>query len=109
MSRYGAGWAIVPTSRTAQPVSEDGYLVISGTTQIDDDVVFGLIDSGRPSAPTTRQLPTVLAELDGAGGAVYDPLVALAAREHDALATRDGRARATYEAVGVRGEVAAAG
>lgn len=38
-----------------------------------------------------------------AGGAVYDGLVALAAAEHDLrLATRDARARATYEALGVR-------
>jgi predicted nucleic acid-binding protein len=37
-----------------------------------------------------------------AGGAVYDALVALAAKEHGAaLATRDARARGTYDAVGV--------
>ncbi len=49
------------------------------------------------------RLPDVLAELGIAGGAVYDSLVALAALEHDAdLATRDLRAKATYEAVGVR-------
>lgn len=38
-----------------------------------------------------------------AGGAVYDGLVALAAKEHGAtLATRDARARGTYDAVGVK-------
>ncbi len=38
-----------------------------------------------------------------AGGAVYDALVALAAKEHGApLATRDARARGTYDAVGVK-------
>ncbi len=43
-----------------------------------------------------------------AGGAVYDGLVALAAREHGlVLATRDARARSTYEAVGVTTEVIA--
>ena len=37
-----------------------------------------------------------------AGGTVYDALVALAAKEHGAaLATRDARARGTYDAVGV--------
>jgi predicted nucleic acid-binding protein len=42
------------------------------------------------------------------GGATYDGLVALAAREHGvALATRDARARATYEALGVDTEVVA--
>jgi predicted nucleic acid-binding protein len=36
------------------------------------------------------------------GGAIYDALVALAAREHAvALATRDARARSTYESAGV--------
>jgi predicted nucleic acid-binding protein len=43
-----------------------------------------------------------------AGGATYDGLVALAARERGAvLFTRDGRARATYEALGVKTEVLA--
>lgn len=53
--------------------------------------------------PTSRRLPEILAERGVWGGAVYDALVALAAVEHDAeLATRDARARATYEAVGAR-------
>lgn len=52
---------------------------------------------------TARRLPWELADRRVAGGAVYDALVGLAAAEHDVeLATRDGRARATYEAVGVR-------
>lgn len=51
---------------------------------------------------TRRRLPEVLARLEIAGGAVYDGLVALAAAEHGAtLATRDARARDTYERVGV--------
>lgn len=54
------------------------------------------------------RLPEVLGRLGIAGGAVYDALVALAALEHDAeLATRDARARSTYEVVGVRVIVAA--
>ena len=57
---------------------------------------------------TTRRLAETFARLDISGGAVYDALVALAAVEHDAeLATRDGRARATYEAVGARVVIAA--
>ena len=49
------------------------------------------------------RLPEVLSRLEIAGGAVYDALVALAALEHGAdLATRDARARLTYETVGVR-------
>ena len=44
-----------------------------------------------------------LAQHGIAGGAVYDALVGLAATEHNVeLGTRDGRARATYEALGVR-------
>jgi predicted nucleic acid-binding protein len=54
------------------------------------------------SGVRTRKLPDTLARLGIAGGAVYDALVALAAKEHGAaLATRDGRARGTYDAVGV--------
>jgi predicted nucleic acid-binding protein len=56
----------------------------------------------------SARLPDVLADLGIAGGAVYDALVAFAAVEHHAeLATRDARARATYEIVGAR--VVAAG
>jgi predicted nucleic acid-binding protein len=59
-------------------------------------------------ARTTRRIPEVLSELDIAGGAVYDALVALAAVEHGAdLATRDVRARPTYETIGARIVVAA--
>lgn len=47
ISRYGAGLQLVPTGRTARLVDEAGALVATGETTIDDDVVFGLIDSGR--------------------------------------------------------------
>jgi len=47
-------------------------------------------------------VPRLLAELDIVGGAVYDGLVGLAAKANDLpLATRDVRAAATYEALGV--------
>jgi predicted nucleic acid-binding protein len=47
-------------------------------------------------------LPALLAPLGIAGGAVYDALVALAARAAPApLLTRDARAIATYRALGV--------
>ncbi len=58
-------------------------------------------------AENSRQLPDILAAKAIAGGAVYDAMVALAALEYDCvLATRDSRAKATYEAVGVRVEIA---
>lgn len=54
-------------------------------------------------ADTAGRLPDVLSRLGIAGSAVYDALVALAAAEHGVdLATRDARARSTYETVGVR-------
>ncbi|HVA61828.1 MAG TPA: type II toxin-antitoxin system VapC family toxin [Mycobacteriales bacterium] len=54
------------------------------------------------SGPRSRRLPETLSRLGIAGGGVYDAMVALAAKDHGVpLATRDGRARGTYEAVGV--------
>jgi len=50
---------------------------------------------------TARRLPDLLSRMEIAGGAVYDALVALAALEHKVdLATRDARARDTYEKIG---------
>jgi toxin FitB len=55
------------------------------------------------SGSSARKVYTTLSSLGIAGGAVYDGLVALAAKEHGvALATRDARARGTYDAVGVK-------
>ncbi len=47
ISYYGAGLQLVPTGRTARLVDEAGALVATGDTTIDDDVVFGLLDTGR--------------------------------------------------------------
>jgi len=47
ISRYGAGLQLLPTGRTARLVDEGGVLVAAGEATIDDDVVFGLIDTGR--------------------------------------------------------------
>ncbi|CAN5219608.1 type II toxin-antitoxin system antitoxin VapB27 [soil metagenome] len=47
ISRYGAGLQLVPAGRTARLVEDAGWLVATGDTIIDDDVVFGLIDAGR--------------------------------------------------------------
>ena len=53
-------------------------------------------------AATARRLPLTLARLGVTGGAVYDALVAFAARENRlTLATRDARALSTYALVGV--------
>ena len=55
------------------------------------------------SAEQARTVHATLSRIRIAGGAVYDALVALAAKENGApLATRDARARGTYDAVGVK-------
>lgn len=55
-----------------------------------------------PDPPTLRNLPNILAPLGIAGGAVYDALVGLAARDNSVqLATRDARALPTYERLGI--------
>jgi AbrB family looped-hinge helix DNA binding protein len=47
ISRYGPGLVVVPAGRTARVIEEAGVLVATGSTAIDDDVVFGLLDAGR--------------------------------------------------------------
>ena len=57
-------------------------------------------------AEELADLPTVLAPLGIAGGAVYDALVGLAARAADIpLVTRDARALGTYAALGTEIEI----
>jgi predicted nucleic acid-binding protein len=81
-------------------------------TRLPGDIRLGLEDAARLlterfstpltlSAEATGSTPKTFARLGIAGGAVYDALIGLAAAEFGAiLATRDKRARATYEAVG---------
>jgi predicted nucleic acid-binding protein len=53
-----------------------------------------------------RRLPDILCKLEIAGGAVYDAVVALAAVGNQVpLATRDARAKATYDRVGIEVQV----
>lgn len=57
-------------------------------------------------AKVAARLPSILSELGIAGGAVYDALVALAALGNECtLATRDARAKSTYDTVGARVEI----
>lgn len=59
-----------------------------------------------PSPDATAELLAALPEAGIAGGAVYDALVALAAREHALpLVTRDRRAVETYHWVGATTEL----
>lgn len=55
-----------------------------------------------PSPETSAGFHQLCADRGIAGGAVYDALVAVAARDNDVvLATMDARARGTYDRVGV--------
>ncbi|MBA2695018.1 MAG: AbrB/MazE/SpoVT family DNA-binding domain-containing protein [Ornithinimicrobium sp.] len=47
ISRYGAGLQVTVGGRTARLVEEDGVLVATSETEIDDETVFALIDAGR--------------------------------------------------------------
>lgn len=94
---------------TAQSLAET-YSVLTrlpGDARLAPLDAVALIDAnfGPPvllDAKTNRRLAAVLAGLGVAGGAVYDALVALAARHAGlTLATRDRRAASTYFAVGV--------
>ncbi len=65
---------------------------------IDENFAESLALGARAARAAHREL----ARRGIAGGATYDGLVALAAREHGViLVTRDARARFTYEALGV--------
>ena len=47
VSRHGPGLQISPAGRVARLTEENGVLVATGDTTIDDETVFGVIDSGR--------------------------------------------------------------
>ena len=47
ISRYGDGLRLTRSGRTSTLVTENGVLVASSATEIDDDIVFDLIDAGR--------------------------------------------------------------
>ncbi|CAN5375291.1 type II toxin-antitoxin system antitoxin VapB27 [soil metagenome] len=47
VSLYGGGLQLVPTGRTARLRSVGGTLVAESSTVVTDDMVFGLMDSGR--------------------------------------------------------------
>ena len=81
---------------------------LPGDARLSADDAARLLDA-RFTTPLTLsgsragKVLSALSRLGIAGGAVYDGLVALAAQEHGLpLATRDARARGTYDAVGVK-------
>lgn len=86
---------------------------LPGDARVDPTDAVTLIDENFPEplqlgADAARDAHRDFARRGIAGGATYDGLVALAAREHGAvLVTRDARAKATYDALGVNTEVLA--
>lgn len=88
---------------------------LPGDARVDPADAVALIDENFPDslqvgARAARSAHREFARRNIAGGATYDGLVALAAREHGAvLATRDARAKDTYDALGANTEVLADG
>ncbi|MFT4034344.1 MAG: PIN domain-containing protein [Patulibacter sp.] len=110
-------WLGPRTAALAGHAVAETYAVL---TRLPGDIRLSPADAARVLTSTTflpplllapsasAQLPELLGGAEIAGGAVYDALVGLAAREHNAeLATRDARATATYEALGVRTTIVA--
>lgn len=107
--RVVAWWAGRPIALSGHALAET-YSVL---TRLPGDARLAPADAARLvtarfseplvlDATIASRLPVILGELGVAGGAVYDALVGLAARQSGSvLATRDARAAATYAAVGV--------
>lgn len=111
-----AAWAESRTLGLCGHALTETYSVLTrlpGDARVDAADAVALIDGNFPAslqigARVSRSAHRELARRGIAGGATYDGLVALAAREHGCvLATRDARARSTYEALGVVTEVLA--
>lgn len=106
-----SAWAGGRTLRLTGHSLAETYAVLTrlpGDARVSPGDAAALLDDGF-EAPLTLSLGAMstvhreLARCGVAGGASFDGLVALAAREHAAtLVTRDARARPTYEAVGAR-------
>ena len=47
LSRYGTGLQLVPAGRTARIVETDDGLVAESSTEVTDEMVFGLLDAAR--------------------------------------------------------------
>lgn len=100
-----SGHALVETYSVITRLPGDLRLTPADAARLIDDRFSAPLLLGRRAS---RRLPAILSEHGIAGGAVYDALVGLAAAENGAtLATRDDRARATYEIVGADVVVAA--
>lgn len=103
-----------------RPIALSGHALLetySVLTRLPGDIRVSATDAARllserfedplvPKPSDSRRIPQILAGLGILGGASNDAVVALAALGNRCgLATRDARARATYDAVGVTVEV----
>lgn len=111
-----AAWAESRTLALCGHALVETYSVLTrlpGDARVAAADAVGLMDANfaaslQLGARTSRSAHREFARRGIAGGATYDALVALAAREHGvALATRDARARSTYDAFGIVTEVLA--
>jgi predicted nucleic acid-binding protein len=109
-------WAESRTLSLCGHALAETYSVLTrlpGDARVDAADAVVLIDENFVASPqlgarASKSAHREFARLGIAGGATYDGLVALAARENGVvLATRDARARSTYEALGVVTEVVA--
>ncbi len=102
-------WAGRPVALSGHALAETFSVLtrLPGDARLEPDRAAILIDARfapvlLPKPETMQDLHRSLAFLGIAGGAVYDALVGVAARDNGAaLATRDERARPTYERLGV--------
>jgi len=102
-----SGHALVETYAVLTRLPGDARLAATDATMLIDE---NFMEPLLLSAGGVRNAHRELASRGVVGGAAYDGLVALAAREHGTvLATRDARARSTYEALGVTVELIATG
>ena len=98
-----SGHALVETYSVLTRLPGDARVDPADAVRLIDDNFAGSLSLGARAVRTAHR---EFARRGVAGGATYDGLVGLAAREHGAvLLTRDARARATYEALGVNTEV----
>lgn len=105
-------WATGKTLRLAGHALAETYAVLTrlpGDARLSPPDAVTLIEANFAVPAPLRDatsLHRTLSIMNVSGGAAYDGMVALAARDHElSLATRDARARSTYEAIGVHVEI----
>jgi toxin FitB len=104
--------ALSQSATTIAHVATETYSVLTRLPpplQLDAAIAAAIIDARLPSscvaldADAHSTAPGILAAACISGGATYDGLIALTAREHDLeLLSRDRRAARTYRALGIK-------